>query len=205
MDLKDYLVILKRNLLLIVVVLLLFCLGGYFATYRQPVSNQASSTLEVQRYETQKQSDVNYFQYGNFYGEQVSSAISDNLSGWLSSPSTVAEIFNQAGYALPNTSLKNLAKIFTAKKTISSSAVLNVSYSDSDKEKARKLTETATRVLKAKAEDSNKIGTSYVTVQIGTPVIVEAPKAYGLNIAISAFFGLVISLIIVSIREALRK
>lgn len=206
MEIKEYFQVLRRNWILIVVTIIVFCLVAFLVTKRQPYNYQASSAIEIVRYQTQRQADVLYFQYDNYYANQAASAVSDNAIGWLSSASTVAEIYQKAGYPLPTANIRNLGKTFTLQKKVSTSAVIDVAYSSRDQEQARNLIKTASEVVKERVEQQNKNDTSSVlSVRVNEPVSIADPKLTGLNTAIAGFVGLLMALGIVSIREALKK
>jgi len=116
MEFADYIRIVKKNLLMIVVVTVLFGLAAGIVTARQDTSYQASTSIEIARLQSVDQNKVGYFQYDDFYATQVATTFSDNVVGWLASPAMVAEIFQKAGYDLPSGNLKDLGKVFTAKK-----------------------------------------------------------------------------------------
>jgi len=206
MEIKEYFQILKRNWILIVATITIFCLVAFLVTEKQPYNYQSSSAIEIIRYQTQRQADVPYFQYNNYYANQAAAAVSDNIISWLSSASTVAEIYQRAGYPLPTASIRALSKTFTVQKKITTSAVIDISYSSKDREKAIKLIKTASELVKERVEQQNSSDTSSIlSVRVNEPVSIAEPKPIGLNTGIAGFAGLLVALGIVSIREALRK
>jgi capsular polysaccharide biosynthesis protein len=206
MEIKEYFQILRRNWILIVATIIVFCLVAFFVTEKQPYNYQSSSAIEIIRYQSQSQADVPYFQYNNYYANQAAAAVSDNIIGWLSSASTVAEIYQRAGYPLPAASIRALSKTFTIQKKIGTSAVIDVSYSSKNQEQAITLIKTASEVVKERVEQQNKSDTSSIlSVRVNEPVSIAEPKPTGLNTSIAGFAGLLVALGIVSIREALKK
>lgn len=205
MEIKDYIRFLSKNYLMVLVITVLFAGIAYFISVTKPPTYQTSASLEVSRFEKKSQSEVSYFQYDNFYSYQTASAASDNLIGWIMSAATVAEIYEKAGYDVPDTSLKELAKTFTANKAIGTSAVVSISYSSPNKEESISMISTATDVLKDKIENYNSVSEQNVfSVQTSSPFTVVAPKMEGINTIIAAFVGLLLSIGVASIREAIR-
>ena len=206
MDIKDYVNMLKKNAIFILIVTAIFAIVASIYTNSKPFSYQASTAVEISRFQSLKQSDVPYFQFDNFYAAEVASAVSDNMVGFLSTASTVEQIYQKAGYDIPSSDLKGLSKTFTVKKKISTSAVIDISYADKDEAKANALIKTAADVIKTKVEQYNKNDSSaFFVANSDLPVIVKAPKPIAINAIIAGFIGLVLSWGIASVREALKK
>ena len=206
MDIADYLAIVKKNAAMIVVVTILFAALALVITWKRPVSYQSSSAIEVTRYPIMKQAEVNYFQYDNFYNTQVATTFANNLVGWSSAPSIVAQTYKEAGYDVPPVSIRDLGKTFTAKKKTDGSSVVDLSYTSKDAVMAQKMMVTLTDVLKEKIEDSNKTDASAkFSVNSSDPVIVANPKTYTLNTVIAALFGIFLSVSLAFIRESTKS
>lgn len=206
MDIKDYAAIIKKNWFLLLGIIVVFVIATYLFTAKKATTYESSATIEVVRSQQQDQSKVIYYQYDNYYSGLAASSLSDNMLGWLSSPSTVAEIFKGAGYPVPSGDSKTLAKVFTAKKKLATSAVVDISYTSTDQEKAKKLVKGAANVLEEKIQQYNKVDTSADFNSIaGEPVVVEIPKTYTINVLIAIFTALFVGLSFVFLRESLRK
>lgn len=206
MEVKDYVKFLSRNSVSIIAITLLFTIVAYILTVTRPDTYQSSASLEVTRIEANPQSETPYFQYDNYYSYQTASAVSDNLIGWIESAATVAQIYERAGYEIPNANIRNLSKTFTTTKTVGTSAVISITYSSKDKEQAQKMISTATEVLKEKVEAYNDLSSQNTfSVQYSNPVTVTAPKMEGLNTVIAAFVGLLVAIGTTSIREAIKS
>ena len=205
MKIKDYYLVLKKNAWLIILITIVFALVAYIFTALQKPVYQSSIALEIDRLPAQAQSDVNYYQYDNFYSSAVSASISNNMLDWLASASTVTSIFEKAGYPVPTSDIKGLSKTFTVGKKQDTSSVVSISYSSDDRNQAIKIIASASEVMKEKIDDYNKMDSSakFIT-RTDQPVVVSAPKQILLNIIIAAFLGFVISLGVVSAKEALK-
>ncbi len=206
MEVSDYIKFLSKNYLIILIITAVFAAVAYIISSSSPNTYQSSASIEVTRFENVPQSEVPYFQYDNYYSYQAASAASDNLIGWIESASTVAEVYEKAGYKLPNASIKDLSKTFTATKTVGTSAVVSFHYSSKDKTQSEKMVSTATGVLKQKVESYNQTaGQNVFSVQYSEPVTVVSPKMEALNTIIAAFVGFLVAIGTVSIKEAIRK
>lgn len=206
MEIKEYFEVLKKNLWLLLIIIIVFVGAAWAMTASKAPIYKGSAGFEIIRVPSQKQADVSYFQYDNYYASEVAASVTDNMIGWLASASTVADIYEKSGYELPNTSLKALGTTFTATKKKDSAAVIDISYSSADKQKASKLIKAATEVLRTKVDDYNQADTSAVFItKSSEPVVIAEPKSTVINSLIAGFMGLVIALGIISIREALKK
>jgi capsular polysaccharide biosynthesis protein len=206
MEIADYLAMIKKNIGVFVVLIVLFGgLTGYLTAVQKP-TYQTSIAVDITRHQSQKQTDVSYFQYDNYYNTQAAGAISNNIAGWFSSASVVSEIFVTAGYERPEGSLKDIGKIFTAKKKVADSSVIDISYSSDDSVKADKLIKRAGEIVKSKIAEYNRTDSSgSFDVFVSDPVVVETPKMVALNSIIAAIIGLFLAFSYASIKESLKK
>lgn len=206
MDIVDYLKILRKNLAVIVCVTIIFVVAAILITWERPVSYQSSCAIEVVGYQVQNQSDVNYFQYDNFYNTQVATTYANNLVGWVAAPSIIAETYKEAGLEMPAVSLKDLGKTFTAKKKADGSSVVDISYSSKNYDQSKAMISTLSNVLKEKIESANVDNASakFSTVA-STPVVVATPKSFGLNSAIAGIFGLFLAASYAFLRESIKR
>lgn len=206
MEISDYLAMIKKNIVVFIVMIVAFGgLTGYSTSSQKPVY-QTSIAIDITRHQSQKQTDVDYFQYDNYYNTQAAGAISNNIAGWFSSASVVSEIFVTAGYERPEGSLKDISKIFTAKKKVADSSVIDISYSSDDAAKANDLIKRAGEIVKLKIAEYNKTDSSgSFDVFVSEPVVVEMPKMVVLNSIIAAIIGLFLAFSYASIKESLKK
>lgn len=206
MEITDYIAMIKKNAVVFVVMIVLFGgLTGYFTAISKPMY-QTSVAIDIIRHQSQKQTDVDYFQYDNYYNTQAAGAISNNVAGWLSSASVVSEIFTSTGYERPTGSLRDIGKIFTAKKKVTDSSVIDVSYSSEDSVKAEKLIRKVGEIVKAKVAEYNRTDSSGTfEVFVSEPVVVETPKMTILNIVVASIIGLFLAFSYASIKESLKK
>lgn len=205
MDIKDYARIIKNNWIILVGVIVVFVLFTYLFTLKKAPNYEASATIEVVRSQNLSQNNAPYYLYDNYYTGLAASSLSDNMLSWLSSASTVGEVFDRAGYQIPSGDSKTLAKVFTARKKLATSAVLEVSYASTDKIKAQKLIGQATEVLKEKIDQYNKVDSSAdFNSIVSDPAVTEIPKTYTINLLIAAFVGILVGLSYAFLRESLK-
>lgn len=206
MEVRDYINILKRNLALIIIATVIFAALALVMTLRQKTTYQSSISIAISSLQATKQSDLPYYQYDNYYATQVATTLSDNVVGWMSSPSMVAEIYQAAGYPLPSGNLRELGKIFTAKKKVATATVIDIGYSSTDDQQSEKLMSATADVLKKQIESNNSANESAkFKADATTPVVIIAPKPYALNIVIAALVGLFISVGVAFLGESLKK
>ena len=206
MELVDYLGVIRKNILIVLVCAIVFGGLGFYLTASQPATYQSSLAMEVSKEPSLEQAEVSYYQYDNYYNVQVAASFSDNLIGWLAAPSTVSEIFDRTGYDLPRVDLRDLGRIFTTKKKIATSSVIDISYESDDPEKAEALVQTAASVLKDKVEQYNRsTSSSNFIISPSSPVVIAAPKSTTVNTTIALLVGIFISTGIAFAREPLKK
>jgi capsular polysaccharide biosynthesis protein len=206
MRISDYIKILRKSWYLMIIIIALFAGIAVFVTIRQKPTFQASAAVEITRFQNLRQQDVNYFQYDNYYNTQVAASLSDNIIGWLGAPSTVSEIFANAGYPQPEGTLTDIGKIFTVKKKVSTSSVLEISHSSADSQMSSQLVAKAVDVVRKKVESYNSADNAAAfKASTSLPVVVEAPKQTALNGIVAGIVGIFVALAIIFAREALRK
>ena len=205
MEIKDYYLILKKNLWLIILITVLFAAFAYIATSVSKPIYQSSVAIEINRTPSQSQSEVEYFQFDNYYSQAVSNFISTTVADSLTSASTVARIFETADYPLPDVDVRSLGKTFTTKKKQETSAIIDISYESKDRTQAEKVISAAAIVAQDKINEYSKTDQAgKYTAKSDMPVTVTAPKQIVINTLIATFLGFLISLGVISIRESLK-
>jgi len=206
MELAEYYKIIKKNIWLIVITVVVFVAAAWIITQSGAAKYQADISLDVAGAPVQRQADVSYYEYDNYYAALAAAAVSDNAVGWLSSPAVVAEVFKNGGYDLPGGDLRSLGKTFTTKKKLANSAVLDIGYTSDSVDKSERLIRAAGNVLKDKIEATSQSGSAAkFIVSVSDPVVITEKKQIALNSLIAALVGLFISLGIVFTRHQLKK
>lgn len=184
----------------IVVWVVALVVTAIIATWATPQSYEAGSTVTAIRGSNIDQKSVDYYLYDNYYSIQSGGFIADSIVSWLSSAPTVAAIYKEANIQLPESSLKGIDTIFTAKKESAGSNVVTFTTSDTDPDKAETLITSANKYIAQLVKDINKDQqdeSAYFTVNFSDPVVVKTPKSYVINAAVAGLLGLMISLSIV--------
>lgn len=205
MELRDYLKIIGKYWLTIVGLTALVTIATIAWSVTQPVKYESSIVIAVNKPNTVPQRNASYFQYDKYYSIQASSLYADTLNAWLSSAGTAKEIYEKAGYAVPDVSIKKLGRIFKARRL--PPVTLGVSVVDRDKEKAEKLVTAASQVLEARTEEQRKGDDPdhYFTLINDTIVTAEAKQDVPLNTAIGLIAGLILGFIVAFLRDYLRR
>lgn len=195
MELREYFKIIGKYKLVFWGIVIVATVGTFFATRLQPRTFLGSTTLTVNKFSATKQSDVNYYLYDNYYNVQSSSLFAQIVTSWFGSAAVVKEIYTKADISLPNVSQNTLAKTFKAIRV--EPATINVSLTDSDKDKIEKLINAAATVMQDK---TNELGRSdrenvYDIVKFA-PIVSETTPNLWLNTLIGLVAGLFLGAIL---------
>ncbi len=205
MELKDYLRMISRSWQLIIGITILVTALVLVWSVLQPVKYESSTTVVVNKPNPVSQRSVSFFQYDKYYSIQASSLFADTLTAWLSSPSTAKEIFEKAGFPVPDVNLRKMSRIFKPRRL--PPATLNVTVVDKDREKAEKLVSAAVAVIEEKTEEQRKNDDPdhYFTIISGSMVTAAAKQDLLINTLVGLIGGLILGLIGGFLREYLRK
>ena len=110
MELRDYLMIIRRWWWLLVLPILVFAFGLGWYTHNQPVvydSVAAISFVKNAKVESQKSS----YNYDNYYAVQTSALLVETANGWLADPVVIASIYQAAHVALPSATFTGYDKL----------------------------------------------------------------------------------------------
>ncbi|MFZ2188055.1 MAG: hypothetical protein WAV73_00640 [Candidatus Moraniibacteriota bacterium] len=170
MELKEYLLIIRKQVKLFVGVIALFVLGilGYFIF--RPVVFDTSLFLNITRVGNQVSEG---YKYDDFYRLQADEKFAETIVEWLKSPRIVVDISSAAGRNVEELSLKQLTKIFQAEKM--SSQIVSVKFSAADKKTAEKNAQAISDVLRKNTEKLNEDQQedTWFEIKADNPVIIE--------------------------------
>ncbi len=205
MELGEYLRIIKNgSKVIIATALLLAVLAGIWAAM-QPVKYQATSTVSVKKQNTVVQQSAPYYQYDEYYAIQASSYFSEALTAVMSSPGTIKEIYEKAGHPLSDVSIQALAKAIKVRRVPPVS--LDMTVTDTDREKAESIVKTAVAVAAEKAELQNRDDATddvFATVPGGLVIGKSKPDVVTTGI-IGLIGGLLLGLIVVFLAHYTKK
>lgn len=205
MELRDYLKILGRSWGLILTLTILVTAATIIWTKVTPVKYDSSVTMVVNKPNTVPQRTANYFQYDKYYSIQASSLFADTLTAWLSSPSTAKEIYEKAGLEVPDVSLKKLGKIFKPRRL--PPVTIGITVTDKDKDRAEKLVKAAAAIMDEKTTQQHEGDDPdhYFTLISGPVATAQNKPDMAVNIILGVLGGLILSLVIVYVREYLKQ
>ena len=150
MELKEYLNILKTHIKAFFLVVILAVIGGIaFLTFR-PVAYNTSLTLNITRSGTQETAD---YKYDDFYRLQADEKFAETVVEWLKSPRTVADIYFNSSIDANQFSLGKLEKSLRSEKL--SSQIVSVKFSADTPEKAKKISDSISKVIAKNIESLN--------------------------------------------------
>jgi capsular polysaccharide biosynthesis protein len=205
MELKDYLKIIGKSWATIFGIAAIVTILVTIWTMIQPLRYDASNTIVVNKPDPVSQRDASYYQYDKYYAIQASSLYSDTLAAWLSSPDTAKEIYEKAGYPVPDVTIKKLAKIFKPRQQ--PPVTVSVTIRDQDKDKAERLVNAAVDVLKSKVDQQHASDAQGDHFEIfnGKTIVLPAREDLLLNMVIGAVAGLIVGFMTAFLKEYLRS
>ncbi|MEI6587811.1 MAG: hypothetical protein WCO05_02585 [Candidatus Moraniibacteriota bacterium] len=170
MELKEYLLIIRKQIKLFVGVIMFFVLGisGYFIF--RPIVFDTSLFLNITRVGNQVSEG---YKYDDFYRLQADEKFTETIVEWLKSPRIVMDISSVAGRNVEGLSLKQLTKIFQAEKM--SSQIVSVKFASADKKTAEKIAQAISDVLRKNTEKLNEDQreATWFEIKADNPVIIE--------------------------------
>lgn len=196
MELRDYIKIISRHFWIFIIVVILSTIFAIFLTKTRPTTYTAATTYTINKGSTLKQSQVNYYLYDNYYNLQSATLFSQNVQLWFSSPAFVAEIYKNAGLALPDVSQKALGRIFNATYQIPNTIQLSVKGTDANQ--VQTLIDSAFKVAQEKINQSGDTNddTAYYQLNQFDPILNQNKSNLILNASIGFFSGIILGLLI---------
>ena len=144
MELKEYIAIFKKHLALFLLTATLSAAAIVVFQALKPPSCKVSLALNITRGGFFKTDD---YRYDDFYRLQADERFADTVVRWITLPRITADIYDEAGV--------NGNKKFKAKRL--SSQIVEIVYTASDAETARKLSDAAVKVLNRETEKLNEL------------------------------------------------
>lgn len=194
MDLREYFLILRRELALFSIITLIVVVGALIWQKSQPETYEANLLLNVGRSGGQVTSE---YSYDSFYRLQADERFADTVVRWLGSP-RVAEDIASVAKASPSDG-------FTAKRL--SSQVVEVTFVSSDKQALEGISDSLVGVLNRYTESLNREkpqNDSWFTVIGSDPVIRDARVPLVLSFWISIAVGLFIAFWVILFKHYFR-
>ncbi|MCK4636124.1 MAG: hypothetical protein KAT32_04640 [Candidatus Moranbacteria bacterium] len=200
MELKEFLQIFIKYKKSFFGIILFFILGGITYFFIQPENYKASLTLNVSR---GSKSNVDEYNYGDFYRLQADSRFADTVVRWLESPRVVQNIlYNFSGQ---NSSFvfndKQLRGFFSAKRM--SSQVIDVTFIVSQKKDAKIISDDLKGIINSEAERLNEKQKQdgWFVVLGDEPVVSSDEKGWLFLLALTGMMGLFVGFVVVMFRH----
>lgn len=191
MELKDYLKILQKSWLVIIITTFVFALAGYLSALKSKPTTEAIVTFQV----TQKPQTTDNYNFDNFYTLNASSLVAEQISGLVTSPNTVLDVYKKAGLPPPDENFKSLTKTFKSQRPNSNSNTVFVVVADESADVANKVSDT----LKAKLlsdlrgqQDKGQLSSQFNITASDTSPVTTAPNS-ALRAVIFGLAGFIIA------------
>ncbi len=181
-----------------IIVFFVLCGATYF--FIQPETYNASLTLNISR---GSESNLDEYNYGDFYRLQADERFADTVVRWLGSPRVVKNILEN--YFGQNSAFtfddKQLSSFFSVKRM--SSQVVDVTFSISDEKDAKIISDDLKKNINGEAEKLNeKQKQDGWFVVIGDePVVTLKEKSLLFLLALTGMMGLFVSFVVVMFRH----
>lgn len=187
MELIDYINIFKKQIKVFLIVVLVFVLAAVVWQRSQPVNYRAALLLNIGRQGVQETSD---YKYDGFYRLQADEKFADTVVRWLASPRVVEDIYVGAELDMENSGVRDLKKVFAAKRL--SSQIVEITYDNPDTRVLAKISESVVRVLNNYAESLNKENKElgWFVVVGSDPVIRDARVSLNFSLALALPLGI---------------
>jgi capsular polysaccharide biosynthesis protein len=200
MELKEYFLIIKKQLKLFLAVIIVIVLGTYAYFIFRPISFDTSLFLNVTRAGNQVSDG---YKYDDFYRLQADEKFAETIVQWLKNPRVVIDISSEAGRSVEGLSLAQLTKMFQVDKL--SSQVVSVKFSASDRKTAEKTAAAVFEILKKNTENLNEDQkeNTWFEIKKEEPVIVQNNFNYGIVFLLSLAMGIFLGFWVVLFRHYL--
>jgi capsular polysaccharide biosynthesis protein len=151
MELKEYLQIIRRNIMTFFVVVAVFVFGTFLFFSLKPITYSVSLGLNITRSGAQQTTD---YKYDDFYRLQADEKFVETIVEWMRDPRMVADIYSAAGIDSSKFNIRQLSKSFSPQKL--SSQFVSISFSSSSIEKAKKISGAVVMEVSHNTDDLNK-------------------------------------------------
>jgi len=201
MELKEYFLIIKKQLTLFFAVIFLVILSVFVYFLFRPILFDISIFLNITRAGNQ---NFNEYSYDNFYRLQADDKFAETVVEWLKSPRIVSDINTEAGREMKNVSLRQLTRVFQTTKL--SSQIVSVKFSAIDQKTAEKLSLSISKILKQKVERLNEDQkqNDWFEIKADVPIIIQNKPNYGIVFVVSLLVGIFLGFWVVLIKHYLK-
>lgn len=205
MDLKHYIKIFLSNWIWFLLTIIVVVGAGYgYKKYQnsKPISYEVSLLLNVTRSGIQA---TEAYRYDDFYRIQADEKFAETVVKWIASPRIVTNVFNETGIASGGISIRELSKIFKAKKM--SSQMIDVRFKSTSAREAQDISEALVGAINKESKNLNQFQKedNWFKIVGEEPVIKEFRLTLKDVLPISLILGIFLGIWVVLIRHYLKK
>lgn len=204
-EFQNFFEIIQKRIGILILTVIVLTLATYFLTVKQSPTFQATATIVISRKSVVDQTKVSYYIYDNYYAIQASGLLTDTILSWLTSASTVVEIYQKAEVPVPEKNASKLSKIFKSKKQGLTSNVAELSLSGRNKDEVNKLMQTALVIVGEKAPQLGQTSTNPFEISTFGPQILTLKPPLLLNTLIAFIASIFLGLFFISLSEYFSK
>lgn len=179
---------------------LLVALGAGLFSWRGLQGWRASMSFFINRMGTQQSAD---YKYDNYYALLAINDFSENFAGWFKNPEIVAAILKRAEVNFTPRRLADFGGVFKTSKTPTN--MLEVQFSASSAEQARKIAQAANSIVQEKV--GLLMATSWqgvaFTASAGAPIVIKNTFTIWLNVLAGFLAGLAVGFFVKIAKEYL--
>lgn len=195
MELKDYLLIIRKNLFLFILIFVILASLAYVLTKTRPLTYTAATSFTVS-----KSSKINPVEIYDPLGQtctnlQLSNSYANTINAWLISPAVVTEIYQASGLKIPKVSQDTLAKTFRPVNTPGEVVMVTVSGQDADQ--LLQLLNASDQVLQSKTTQLSDIETNNYKLTKESSIVTLNSINLWRNTLIGLLSGILLSMIAV--------
>lgn len=200
MELRSHARILKQSQwFILIVTVLVGVVALLFAIYR-PVSYKAVINFDIALVNRPATPD---YQYGGYYDLKSAEIYGQHLLSWFKSPSVVADVYETAGVGYQIDNIARFTNRFQTKQY--SAQNIAVIFNDRSQEQAVKLATAVASVVETRAAADSQSEQNIFSVTALDPVVAESEFDLWLVTAVGLIAGLLLSVILVYLREYFRE
>lgn len=144
------------------------------------------------------------YEFDGFYALQATDLFAETLAGWMTSPQFVAEVYSRTGLPQPAASVRQLGRVFTARKV--SGQLVELKFRARAADDAARLSREASIVLGQRTERFNAAGkgSQEFSAVSAEPLIIPVRRSAPLRALVSALITAVVAANILLFWDAMK-
>lgn len=203
MELKNIIKIVKRYGKFVVLTSLLFGVAAFVISVNLPPTYSASVVIYVRGQVAAPSKD--FFTYEGFYSQQTAKEFTDTVAGLAKSQDIIKKALESLGKSSEVKNIKDIQGALSVRKT--APQLVQLTINNADGEEATKAVTALGSAISERVSELNKEGGVLISMQPldSAPIVEEQKPSVALNILIVALIGLLLSVVVVFIKEYLRE